>query len=145
MRVLRSTLEHPFELSFAMLFTFVGIALFGTGFSQVALTTVQDELPTVLTFLWATCLTLGGPAIIYGITQRRDALGRVVEGAGLSLSATAWTTYALTLIVTAESAKVTVAVAFGMAVSLACVLRILALRKVNRVLAIVARVADEED
>lgn len=135
-------LEHPWECAFAFLFAIIGMFLIGSSF-DVHITNFQT-LPHVLVFAWAVMLLVSGPSMLYGLFSGNKVFARSVETAGLCLAGSAWSTYAVTLTVVAGTPW------FGTALSatlaFACLLRIIAIRKVEKLLhdVAVATLAEEE-
>lgn len=132
-RLPTAILVHPFELGFAAIFEIVGIGLFIQG-PHLRVSSVQT-LPDPLVWCWEVFLLLAGPAIVFGLLwSRTPAMGRGVEIAGLSLAAAAWSSYAVTIWAAVGSVGIPSALQ-AVTIAVVCMLRVVALRKVNKVVA----------
>lgn len=132
-RLPTAVLVHPFEIAFATLFELVGAGLLLQG-GRVKVSSIQT-LPEMLVLCWEVFLLIGGPAIMLGVLWRgTPAMGRAIEILGLGLGAAAWVTYAITMWV-ALGIPATIPALQGVTIAAACVLRIWALNRVEKVIA----------
>ncbi|GAA2037298.1 hypothetical protein GCM10009740_31310 [Terrabacter terrae] len=131
-RVPTALLSHSFELAFAALFAILGFGLLAHG-HEVKVTTVQT-LPIPLVIAWEVCLLAGGPAMALGLLWRgTETMGRAIETAGLSLGAGAWVTSAITVWwLSPHGALPLVPIAEAFTIFIACILRAVALYRVEK-------------
>lgn len=121
---------HPFEYAVGVGLILIGLrALF-----EGATTPSVDQLPAAPLALYRVAATLGGVAVVGGLLARRHAIGRAIERAGCYVLSGALAGYAvLVLVYQGRDAGFAVGVITG-ALSLACLLRALAIRKTERVI-----------
>lgn len=121
-------LAHPFEVT-------LSVALFLVGLRIVADTTAApgsiQEQPTVLVGLFI-LLSLGGGFVTLLGLLTRWLTSPGLEQAGLYLAAAAWGTYTVGLFNQLETARGTLMIAALLALSVGCVLRAWAVRRIVR-------------
>lgn len=127
-------LAHAWEAAFAGWFTLIGVFLMLTGF-EMTISSLQEALPAPLVAAWAFALGIGGPLIITGLVwSSSGTTGRGLERAGLNLVGSAWTTYAITIIAVTSQVGI-ISVGQSVMIVIACILRLIELRKVENAVA----------
>jgi hypothetical protein len=130
-------LAHPFEVSTAGLFITSAINLGQAKAQGAEQSAGLLAMPSLLVWAWVLSLAIGGVLVIAGVLAGTSrAVGRGLETAGLYLAASAWTTLGVALIGPADL--------LGwlpvFIVAAGCVLRLIALARLNRVALKVAEV-----
>lgn len=136
----RAVLAHPFEMVTGTIFIISALNLLLVRIATPGVEYGLLALPTPLFALWAITIILGGVGVIVGcLAPLEDVLGRAVEKASLLLSATSWFTLGLTTFILEPAQWASWTQTFAVVVG--CILRLRALRHVDRA---VGRVAGRE-
>ena len=120
--------DHPFELGLSLALTLFGIRAFITGL-QATPAAVQI-LPFGLAMAYCMLSVLGGVSVITGIIARvKYGWAYGLERFGLFVSASAWSSYIVGLVLTPLTGKSTLVIFALFALSIGCMLRA---RAINR-------------
>lgn len=136
-KIPRVLLSHPFELcvSFSVLLMGVQALVRGQAFSGV----VTRDLAWFLTMVWQVGIILGAAMVLCALLLRSDPTGgndarrvmlRGIEQAGLYLTAVSAGVFVVVLVSRGGTSGYAMAMLTG--VSVACVLRAIALRRADR-------------
>jgi len=137
-------LINPFEISVALLNILVGVA-FGLSGLHLEPASAINVLPDWLLLCWSAMHLVAGIGMVVGVMSTGH-LARAGERAALYLSISAWSTYAITVAYLSHQAHVNgyLGVMFGLAMTLGCVGRAFALKRVDRAMSHVLAIRESE-
>jgi hypothetical protein len=135
--------DHPFEIGLSLALILFGSRALLTDL-QAAPGSVQD-LPDALAFSYCILSVLGGAAVIFGLAARiRFAWAYGAERFGLFVSASAWASYIVGLLLNPITGRSTLLIFALSALSIGCLLRARAVNRRVKALMFALRIAGSE-